>query len=185
MDTLNDLIERAGEDMRKAFEYVDKDLRVLQASRVFPGMLEELLVDYHGVPSRLKELAHIGLEANNQHILVIKPWEKDLLPEIEKGILQDNQHNFSVRNSGEAIYASRPPLTEESRKVLVKQVASKVESGKVAIRNIRKKYKGQISQDKSENSRKQAESKLEACTTQWIGKLQTLQSKKAAELMQV
>ena len=118
-------------------------------------MLNSVMVEYYGTPTPLNQVANVNTP--DGRTLTIQPWEKTLLPEIEKGILQANL-GFNPMNNGESIIINIPPLTEERRKQLVKLAKSEAENAKVSIRNARKDANQDIKKsDSSEDVQKNYE----------------------------
>jgi ribosome recycling factor len=117
--------------------------------------------------------------------LTIQPWEKTLLPEIEKGILQANL-GFNPMNNGESLIINVPPLTEERRKELVKLAKAEAENAKVAIRNARKEANNDIKKtDSSEDLQKNAEIDIQELTDQFIKKVDAVFGAKEKEILTV
>lgn len=131
----DDLIKIAEEKMLKAVENVEKRFTTVRAGRANPNILDPVMVSYYGVDTPLKQLATVSVPEARQ--LLIKPFDRSCLHAIEKGIFEANL-GFTPNNDGESIRIVIPPLTEERRIELTKQVKAISEEGKVAIRNIRR-----------------------------------------------
>ena len=131
----DDLIKITEEKMLKAIENVEKKFTTVRAGRANPNVLDGVMVSYYGVDTPLKQLATISVPEARQ--LLIKPFDRSSLHAIEKGIFEANL-GFTPNNDGESIRIVIPPLTEERRIELTKQVKAIAEEGKVAIRNIRR-----------------------------------------------
>ena len=130
-----DIINITEEKMLKALENVEKRFTTVRAGRANPNVLEPVMVSYYGVDTPLKQLATISVPEARQ--LLIKPFDRSCLHAIEKGIFEANI-GLTPNNDGESIRIVIPPLTEERRIELTKQVKAISEEGKVAIRNIRR-----------------------------------------------
>lgn len=130
-----DIINITEEKMLKAVENVEKRFTTVRAGRANPNVLEPVMVSYYGVDTPLKQLATISVPEARQ--LLIKPFDRSCLHAIEKGIFEANI-GLTPNNDGESIRIVIPPLTEERRIELTKQVKAISEEGKVAIRNIRR-----------------------------------------------
>ena len=130
-----DVIKIAEEKMLKAVENVEKRFTTVRAGRANPNVLDPVMVSYYGVDTPLKQLATISVPEARQ--LLIKPFDRSCLHAIEKGIFEANL-GYTPNNDGESIRIVIPPLTEERRIELTKQVKAISEEGKVAIRNIRR-----------------------------------------------
>jgi len=131
-----DLItEEANERMVKALEHLEHELARLRAGRSNPALLDGITVDYYGVNSPLTQVSNINTP--DPKTIMIQPWEKNMLGTIEKAIMAANIGLTPV-NNGEVIRINIPPLTEERRHQLVKQVRNEGETAKISIRNSRK-----------------------------------------------
>ena len=127
-------IEEAEIKMKKAIENMESRFTNVRAGRANPNMLDGITVEYYGVPTPLKQLANISIPEARQ--LMIKPFDKSILGGIEKAIFEANL-GLTPNNNGECVFLVIPPLTEERRKELVKQVKQLAEEGRIALRNIR------------------------------------------------
>lgn len=131
----DNLIEITEEKMMKAVENVEKRFSTVRAGRANANLLDPVMVSYYGVDTPLKQLATISVPEARQ--LLIKPFDRNCLHAIEKGIFEANL-GLTPNNDGESIRIIIPPMTEERRIELTKQVKAIAEDGKVAIRNIRR-----------------------------------------------
>lgn len=122
------------EKMESTISALDYKFANVRAGRANPSMLDGITVEYYGVPTQLKQLANISIPEARQ--LMIKPFDKSVLGGIEKAIFEANL-GVTPNNNGECVFLVIPPLTEERRKELVKQVKSLAEEGRIALRNIR------------------------------------------------
>lgn len=130
----NEIIPNCKEKFEKTLESLEKKFATVRAGRANPSSLDGVMVDYYGSMTPLKQLTTISVPEGNQ--LLIKPFDKSCLATIEKGILAANL-GYNPSNDGETIRIVIPPLTEERRKELTKQVKAMSEDGKVSVRNIR------------------------------------------------
>ena len=128
------IILNTEEKMMSAIETLEKRFINVRAGRANPSMLDGISVEYYGVPTPLKQLANISIPEARQ--LSIKPFDKSILGAIEKAIFEANL-GVTPNNNGEVIFIVIPPLTEDRRRELVKQVKQMAEEGKIALRNIR------------------------------------------------
>ena len=126
------VIEEVRERMEKAVEHLEHELAHLRAGRATPALLDGITVDYYGVNSPLNQVSNINTP--DPKTILIQPWEKTMLGPIEKAILAANIGLTPV-NNGEVIRINVPPLTEERRHQLVKQVRNEGETAKISIRN--------------------------------------------------
>ncbi|MCL2028370.1 MAG: ribosome recycling factor [Bacteroidales bacterium] len=128
-------IEKHKIQMQQAVEHLEKELTKIRAGKASPQMLQGVLVDYYGTPTPLEQVASVNTP--DPKTINIQPWEKTLLKEIEKTIINSNL-GFNPQNTGDIIRINVPPLTEERRKELVKKAKEESEKAKVAVRNIRR-----------------------------------------------
>jgi ribosome recycling factor len=129
------IIEETRDRMQKALEHLEHELARLRAGRSNPALLDGITVDYYGVNSPLSQVSNINTP--DPKTILIQPWEKTMLGTIEKAIMAANIGLMPV-NNGEVIRINIPPLTEERRHQLVKQVRNEGETAKISIRNARK-----------------------------------------------
>ena len=159
------IIDSTGEQMQGAIKHLEQVLTNIRAGKASPVMLKSVTVDYYGASTPLSQVANINtLDA---HTITIQPWEKTLIPEIEKGILAANL-GFNPMNNGESIIINVPILTEERRKELAKQAKSEAEDAKVSIRNDRKEANNELKNlDVSEDLLKNAEIDIQELTNKF------------------
>src|SRR3989344_6136219 len=136
-----DLLESYKEDFEKALSHLKDELATLRAGRANPIMVENILVESYGTKMPMKQLASIAVPA--ARTLVIQPWDKNIIKDIEKAIVEANIGIAPV-NEGQQIRLTIPQLTEESRKQLTKAVTEKAEQCRIAIRQVRDKVKEEI-----------------------------------------
>ena len=131
---MNTVLNDTNERMQQALISLDKKFTNVRAGRANPSMLDGIMVEYYGVPTPLKQIANITIPEARQ--LSIKPYDRSALAGIEKAIFEVNL-GVTPNNNGEVVFIVIPPLTEDRRKELVKQVKALAEEGKIALRNIR------------------------------------------------
>ena len=131
---IDEILLNTEEKMENSINSLEHRFTNVRAGRANPAMLDGISVEYYGVPTPLKQLANISIPEARQ--LMIKPFDKSILGGIEKAIFEANL-GITPNNNGECIFLVIPPLTEERRKELVKQVKAIAEEGKIALRNIR------------------------------------------------
>ena len=179
-------LDEAKEEMTKALQHLEKELQKIRAGRADTAMLDGVTVDYYGTSTPLTQVSNVG--TSDARTIVIQPWEKNLIPVIEKAILAANL-GFNPVNNGELIRILVPTLTEERRKTLVKQVKTAGENAKVAVRNIRRDINEEIKKMKKgglpEDAAKDAESVVQKVTDDSIRTIDKLLEKKEADIMQV
>ena len=132
---IQDIKQEAGERMDKTLASLDSAFAKIRTGRAHPGILDVIMIDYYGSPTPLKQVANILVE--DARSLLINPWEKPLIPLIEKAILKSDL-GLNPATSGDNIRLPMPPLTEENRRELAKLARSEAENARVAIRNIRR-----------------------------------------------
>lgn len=131
---MNTILNDTNERMQQALISLDKKFTNVRAGRANPSMLDGIMVEYYGVSTPLKQIANITIPEARQ--LSIKPYDRSALAGIEKAIFEANL-GVTPNNNGEVVFIVIPPLTEDRRKELVKQVKALAEEGKIALRNIR------------------------------------------------
>ncbi len=183
-EDLKFIIDSAKEAMDNAIVHLGKRLLTIRAGKASPAMLQGVMVDYYGSPTPLGQVANV-LTPDGRTISV-QPWEKGLIPEIEKSIINANL-GFNPMNNGESIIINVPPLTEERRKDLVKQAKSEAEDSKVGVRNDRKQANNDIKKvdSASEDEKANAELDIQKLTDEHIKKIEDVLATKEAEIMTV
>lgn len=177
------ILDSVKEQMEGAMHHLVQELANIRAGKASPAMLRSVKVDYYGSSTPLTQVANVNtLDA---HTISIQPWEKSLIPEIEKGIMVANL-GFNPMNNGESIMINVPILTEERRKDLAKQAKSEVENAKVSIRNDRKDANSELKKlDISEDLLKNAEMDVQNFTDDFTKKIEELYAVKEKEIMKV
>lgn len=132
---IKDILADARERMEKTIDALQNDLRAIRTGRASPALVERLMVEYYGVPTPLIQLA--GVTVPEPRMLMIRPWDRTTMGIIEKAILKSDL-GLTPNNDGQAIRLVIPQLTEERRRDLNKQVARRIEEGRVSARNIRR-----------------------------------------------
>ena len=184
MEELELYLDEAKDLMSKAFAHVGHELTKIRAGKASPNMLDGIMVSYYGAMSPLGQISSISTP--DARSIFIKPWEKSLIQEIEKAIMQANL-GLTPQNDGQQVIINVPMLTEERRKQLVKQASQECEHGKVSIRTIRKEINEQLKKIKgvSEDDVKNAEETVQTLTNEFILKIDGLLKKKEGEIMTV
>ncbi len=184
MDEIQLYLDEARDLMNKAVVHVGNELTKIRAGKANPAMLDGVQVSYYGTMSPLNQVA--SLTTPDARTIFIKPWEKGLIPEIEKAIMNANL-GLTPQNDGQQVIINIPMLTEERRKQLVKQVGHEVEHGKVSVRNIRKETNEHLKRIKgvSEDDVKNAEETVQKFTDEFIARIDGLMKRKETEIMTV
>lgn len=177
-------LEEAKDLMTKAINHVGVELTKIRAGKANPAMLDGIQVSYYGAMSPINQVSSITFP--DARTIFIKPWEKSLIPEIEKSIMNANI-GLTPQNDGQQVIINIPMLTEERRKQLVKQVHQECEHGKVSVRTVRKETNESIKKIKgvSEDDVKNAEETVQKLTDDYIARIEALMKKKEAEIMTV
>ncbi|PTQ95588.1 ribosome recycling factor [Mucilaginibacter yixingensis] len=172
--------------MEKALDHADSELNKIRAGKASPAMLDGIMVDYYGNPTPLSQVGSVNTP--DAKTIVVQPWEKNLLPAIEKAIKEANL-GVNPQNDGVIIRINVPPLTEERRRDLVKKVKSEAENAKVSVRNIRKDINDKIKKLKgdgvSDDEIKTGEADVQKLTDNFIAKVDSLSAEKEKDVMTV
>ncbi len=173
--------------MKKSVESVAADFAAVRAGRANAAVLDRISVDYYGTPTPIQQIASIA--SPDPRSLVIQPWDATALKSIEKAI-QNSDLGINPQNDGKSLRLGFPQLTEERRKELVKQIHKYAESGKVAVRNIRRDAmeafkKLEKATEITEDDLKQAEKDLQKMTDDSCKKLDEMLAAKEKELMAI
>ncbi|WP_179351219.1 ribosome recycling factor [Winogradskyella vidalii] len=183
MDEIKFIKDTAEEAMEAAIKHLEKQLTNIRAGKASPAMLGSVMVDYYGSQTPLSQVANVNTP--DGRTISVQPWEKNMLQEIERGIMLANL-GFNPMNNGDLIIINVPPLTEERRKNLAKQAKSETEDAKVAIRNARKDAMNDIKKSEtSEDLQKNAEIDIQSLTDTYVKKIDAILDVKEKEIMTV
>ncbi len=183
---INDAMVATEARMTKSIEALGRDLAVLRTGRASPSILDHIRVDYYGTPTPLNQLA--GISTPEARMLIIQPWDRGVLPTIEKAIIKSDL-GINPSSDGNVIRLVIPQLTEERRKYLVKAVRKKVEERRIAVRNIRRETmeklrKMEREKEISEDEEKRALTQLQGLTDSFIAKVDQIGKDKEIEVME-
>ncbi|MDG2343769.1 MAG: ribosome recycling factor [Flavobacteriales bacterium] len=180
------ILEESDEGMQKAISHLNQELSKVRAGRANPSMLDTVRVDYYGAPTPLTQVANVS--TLDSRTLTVQPWEKALLDEITKAIINANL-GLNPQNNGELIIISVPVLTEDRRKDLVRKAKAEGEHAKVGVRSQRKDandmVKGLKEEGFGEDAIKDAELEVQNLTNKYISKIDELVSNKETDIMKV
>lgn len=184
---MQEKIKVCEEKMNKSYEALLIEYASIRAGRANPHVLDKLKVDYYGSPTPLQQVANISVP--EPRMILIQPWEKKLIKDIEKTILTSDL-GINPNNDGSAIRLIFPELTEERRKELSKDVKKKGEGAKVAVRNIRRDANDAIKKlekagEISEDELAEGEEKIQKMTDKMIEKIDKAVEEKTKEIMTV
>lgn len=173
--------------MQKSYEALLKDYAAIRAGRANPHILDKITVDYYGAPTQIQQVANVNVP--EARMIQITPWESSMLKEIEKAIMVSDI-GINPTNDGKSIRLVFPDLTEERRKELAKEVKKMGESGKVAVRNIRRDANDFVkktgkAEDLSEDETKDLEDQIQKLTDEYIRKIDGAIDDKTKEIMTV
>jgi ribosome recycling factor len=170
----------------RSISHLDSELTKIRAGKATPSMLSSVMVDYYGSPTPIQQVANIT--TMDARTITVQPWEKTMLNEIAKGIINSNL-GFAPQNNGEVLIISVPPLTEERRRDLVKRAKAEAEHAKVAIRNNRKDALDMVKDLKSdglsEDMSKDAETEIQNITNGFVKKVDELVELKEKDIMTI
>ncbi len=177
----------AKEKMTKTISALNSEYNSIRAGRANPAVLDSIRVDYWGVPTPVNQMAAVSVA--EARILVIQPWDKSALKLIEKAI-QTSDIGINPQNDGTVIRLTFPPLTEERRKSLVKDIKATAENSKVAVRNIRRDALEKLKAMKknseiTEDDLKYGEGEVQKITDDFIKQVDAVAAAKEAEVMEI
>ncbi len=177
-------IKKACEErMNKTLSALKEEFAALRTGRASPALLDRLRIDYYGQKSPISQVATISVP--EARLIVIQPWDKALIVEIEKAI-QKSELGLNPSNDGKVIRISIPPLTEQRRKELVKSAKASAESSRVGIRNIRRDSLEDLKKAGfSEDENKKAEEELQKTTDSFIVLINKVLEEKEKEILEV
>ncbi|SDM86936.1 ribosome recycling factor [Kriegella aquimaris] len=177
------ILDTTKEAMDAAITHLEKEFIKIRAGKASPAMLSSVFVDYYGSQTPLSQVSNINTP--DGRTISVQPWEKNLLQEIEKAIMNANL-GFNPMNNGDLIIINVPPLTEERRIQLTKQAKAEAEHAKVGIRSARQDANKEIRElDASEDLQKNAEVDVQGLTDKYIKKIDNFLVAKEAEIMKI
>ena len=182
---ISDVLAEAKDKMDRAVEFAKEDFATVRTGRANPAMFQKIMVDYYGTPTPLAQLA--GLQNPEARTIIITPYDKSALKDIEKAIVNFPNLGATPTNDGNIVRVTMPELTADRRKEYVKIARSKGEDAKVALRNIRRKAKDDLDAIKEvgEDEVARAEKELDALTKAHVDAVDEALKRKEAELLEV
>lgn len=182
---ISDVLAEAKDKMTKAVDVAKEDFATVRTGRANPALFQKILVEYYGTPTPLAQLA--SLQNPEARTLIVTPYDKTALKEIERAIVNFPNLGATPTNDGNLIRVTMPELTEDRRKEYVKIVRAKGEDAKVAIRNVRRKAKDDLDATKEvgEDEVARAEKELDAITKAQVDAIDEALKRKEAELLEV
>lgn len=185
-EELNEIYDELRSSNNKTLIHLENELIKVRAGKATPSMLNSVMVDYYGSPTPLQQVANVG--TIDARTITVQPWEKSMLNEIAKGIINSNL-GLNPQNNGETILIAVPALTEERRKELVKKAKAEGEHAKVGIRNNRKDSLDLVKELKndglSEDFVKDAENQIQVITDNYVKKVDEQIELKEKDIMTI
>jgi ribosome recycling factor len=184
---IEDIKKDARERMGKSIESLKQSLSKVRTGRAHPSLLDHLTVDYYGSEVPISQVANISVE--DARTLMVTPWEKQMVQVIEKAIMKSDL-GLNPATAGTVMRIPMPPLTEESRRNLVKIVRQDGEGAKVAVRNIRRDANSDLKEllkekEISEDDERKAQDEIQQITNQYVAEVDKVIGEKEAELMEI
>ncbi|MEE0733340.1 MAG: ribosome recycling factor [Acutalibacteraceae bacterium] len=184
---MQEVLSKAESRMEKRMNHLAGDLAAIRAGRANPAVLDKIMVDYYGTPTPINQLAAVSV--TEARTLMIQPWDASVVHPIEKAI-QMSELGINPQTDGKTLRIIFPPLTEDRRKEIVKDIAKISEESKVSIRNIRReaveKFKAmKKSSEITEDDLKQAEKKIQELTDRFIKEIDKMAQAKQKEVMEI
>ncbi|MCH8174863.1 MAG: ribosome recycling factor [Proteobacteria bacterium] len=182
---INEIIADAEERMQKSVTSLEDAFKKIRTGRAHPSILDSIMVSYYGTDTPLTQLANVNVEEGRS--LLISPWEKALIGDIEKAILKSDL-GLNPANNGDTIRVPMPVLTEETRKEFTKQAKHEAENARVAIRNIRRDANSdfkELGKEKEigEDEQHRAEETVQKLTDKYIAVVESTYHRKEADLL--
>ena len=184
---IDEILQDAEARMGKSVEALSKELTKIRTGRAHPSLLDQVSVEYYGNATPIKQVANVTVE--DSRTLVVTPWEKQMVPAVEKAIMNAGL-GLNPATAGTVIRIPMPPLTEERRRDLVKVVKGEAENSRIAIRNIRRDansdFKDLLKEKEiTEDECRNAEEEVQKLTNKYIAKVDEVLAAKEKELMEV
>jgi len=183
---INDVKKEAEQRMQRGIEAFKDDLRKLRTGRAHAGLLETVMVEYYGTNVPVKQTANVSVE--DARTIIVTPWEKNMVSAVEKAIINSGL-GLNPVTAGQVIRVPLPPMTEERRRDLVKVVRAHAETGRVALRNVRREALGDIKdllKEKmiAEDDERRGQDEIQKLTDRYVATVDALLKDKEAEIME-
>ena len=184
---MNTILESLKERMEKSIDSLKSAFNKIRTGRANPAILDDIKVDYYGNLTPLNQTSNVSVEENRT--LVISPWDKNLMPEIEKAITSSDL-GLNPSSSGDLIRVTMPTLTEETRQGYIKQARSEAENSRISIRNIRRDANNQVkdmqsSGEISEDDMRRSEDLIQKETNSYISVVDSELKNKESDLLEI
>ncbi len=182
-----EILQQLEDKMKKTVDLMARDLTTLRAGRATPALLDKIFIDYFGTPTPINQVATISVP--EPRLLVIQPWERNLVPQIEKAILKSDL-GVTPNSDGYLIRITIPSLTQDKRKDLVKVIQKKAEEVRVGVRNLRWDSNDQVKADEkkgetSEDEAKRSLDEIQKKTDKYIKQVDQVAEAKQKEIMEL
>src|SRR5579864_7380618 len=184
---VDDLMGDAERRMQKAVEALKQDISTIRTGRASSALIERITIDYYGTPTPVNQVASISIP--EARLLVIQPWDRKLLADIEKAI-QKSDLGINPNNDGQVIRLSIPPMNEERRRELAKTLHKRLDEHKVAIRNVRRDIQDKLrdrekKKEISEDELKRSTERLQKLTDRYVDEMDKVGKTKELEILEV
>ncbi len=184
---IKEILKKQEERMQKSLDSLKKEFASLRAGRATPALLDKVMVDYYGTPTPVNQVAKVTIP--EPRMIVIQPWEKTVLHDIEKAIMKSDL-GLNPNSDGTAIRLAIPQLTQERRQEIVKTVNKKAEEAKVALRNIRRDGNDAVkklekSKEVPEDEAKKGQESMQKLVDKYIKLVDAARAAKEKEVMEV
>lgn len=184
---LNDIIADLQERMTKTIDALENDLQAIRTGRASPSLVDKLMVDYYGTPTPLQQIASVS--APEAQLVAIRPFAPNDIPDIEKAIIASDI-GITPSNDGQQIRLVIPPLTEERRRDLVKQVSKRAEDARISVRNLRRDANSDLKEMEKENlltedDLRLGQDKVQEQTDDFIKQVDSVTKAKEEEIMTI
>jgi ribosome recycling factor len=184
---ISDIKKDAESRMKKAVEALEHNFKRIRTGRAHPSLLDGIMVNYYGTDTPLSQVANINID--DARTLAVSPWERNLVPEIEKAIMKSDL-GLNPSTNGGLIRIPLPMLTEETRKTFIKQARAEAENGRVAVRNVRRDVLNDVKallKDKAigEDDERRAQDDIQKITDKYVADVDKALAAKETDLMVV
>ena len=185
--TREEILKDASRRMNVSIEFLKRDMQSVRTGRATPSLVENLTADYYGTPTPLSQMSTIS--APDAQLIMIQPWDRQSLREIEKAILK-SPTGLNPSNDGSVIRVPVPPLSQERRQELVKSLGRKVEDSKVAVRNVRRDAQEKLrvlerNKEISQDENQRAQTQLQKITDSHVTEIDQFWKSKVEEMLTV
>lgn len=184
---ISEIVSDAEGRMKKSIESLTEHFKKIRTGRASPAILDSVQVSYYGSMMPIQQVANVSVE--DARTLMISPWEKKMVPEIEKAIMKSDL-GLNPATNGDIIRVPMPALTEETRKGYIRQARLEAENARVAIRNIRRDANGDFKdllkeKEITEDENHRGEDQIQKITDKYVGEVDALLAQKETDLMEI